>query len=71
MNPNIIRPSKIKEAAGISKSTAYRLTSEGKFPKPIKLTDKIVGWRASDIEEWLTKRAKAKPKAEQADQAEA
>jgi len=64
MNPNIIRPSGIKDAAGISKSTAYRLMEQGKFPKVIKLTDKAVGWRASDIEKWLAERAKVRKAAQ-------
>jgi len=30
-----------------------RLTKEGKFPKPIKLTEKVTVWKAEDVLVWL------------------
>jgi prophage regulatory protein len=30
--------------------------SEGKFPKPIKLGNKAVGWIEKEIEEWQSER---------------
>ena len=53
---NIIRPSKIKEATGLSRATCYRLAKAGKFPKPIKLSANATGWRGEDIARWLAER---------------
>lgn len=55
----IIRLSDVKAATGLSVSTIYRLASEEKFPKPIKLGSRSSGWVASEIQQWLTDRIKA------------
>ncbi len=49
----IIRPKEISEYAGISRSTAYRLMAVGEFPKLVKLSTRCVGWRTSDIDDFL------------------
>lgn len=53
---------RIKELAtmlGIGRSTIYRLISENKFPKQIKLTERTSVWRLSTINEWVESREKA------------
>ncbi|OCG07404.1 hypothetical protein A9G15_09345 [Gilliamella apis] len=42
----------------LSKATIYREIKQGKFPAPIQLTDRSVGWLMSEIEEWINKKAK-------------
>lgn len=37
--------------------TLYRLQQQGTFPKPIKITSHLVGWREQDVEAWLASRA--------------
>lgn len=41
------------EQTGLSKSTIYKLIKEGKFPKPLKLSKRSVGWRQSDLDNFL------------------
>lgn len=36
-----------------SSSTLWRKANAGKFPKPIKITDRITGWSVKEIREWL------------------
>jgi len=46
----------IKQAislTSLSKSTIYRLIQEGRFPKPLIISRRRVGWRQSDIYAWL------------------
>jgi prophage regulatory protein len=43
----------------LSRSTIYQLVSEGRFPRPIKIGDKAVAWRLSDIEDWIASREAA------------
>lgn len=49
--------SKAEIAPGIlpfSLQTLDRLVSKGKFPKPIQLSDRRVGWRKSIVLAWLS-----------------
>ncbi|RKZ95480.1 MAG: hypothetical protein DRQ46_08400 [Gammaproteobacteria bacterium] len=34
----------LKEIVGLARSTVYRMSSKGKFPKPIKLGERSSGW---------------------------
>ncbi len=36
-----------------SAATLWRKVKAGQFPKPVKLSDRITAWRASDIAAWL------------------
>ncbi|MCL7404909.1 AlpA family phage regulatory protein [Paradonghicola geojensis] len=40
----------------LSRSHLYALMKEGKFPKPIKLGARSVGWRVEDVEAWIATR---------------
>lgn len=56
-NPaEVIRPAGLKAAVGLSKSRAYELVKLGRFPAPIRLSDRAVGWRRADLERWLSER---------------
>ena len=54
-----LRRPAVEEATGLSRSAIYSLMSEGKFPKPVKLTSKAVAWPESAIAEGLAQRAAA------------
>ena len=53
MSVEIIRRKALEARIGLSCSTNYMMMSEGRFPRPIKIGRRAVGWRASDVEEWL------------------
>ena len=53
MSVEIIRRKALEARIGLSCSTIYMMMSEGRFPRPIKIGRRAVGWRASDVEEWL------------------
>ncbi|PKY11545.1 hypothetical protein B1757_03835 [Acidithiobacillus marinus] len=42
-----------------SRSTIYAWVKQGIFPKPVKIGPRAVGWRKSDIDEWLSSRESA------------
>ena len=52
----IIRPTQLANQLGVSKSTLWRLEKSGELPKRVTISERIVGWRESDIEEWLEKK---------------
>lgn len=50
---------KLKEVMGctaLSRSTIYKYLSEDRFPKPISLGERSVGWLDSEVEEWILAR---------------
>jgi len=54
----IVRRKELCQITGLSASTLWRLESEGDFPSRIHLGTKSVGWRRSEVEQWLATRSK-------------
>ena len=53
-----IRLNKVKEITSLSKSSIYRLISEGDFPKQIQIGKRAVVWVRSDINDWINQKLK-------------
>ncbi|MFM0385719.1 helix-turn-helix transcriptional regulator [Paraburkholderia dipogonis] len=49
----ILRRGQVEQEVGLKRSTIYQRMQEGTFPRPIRLGERAVGWRASDIELFL------------------
>jgi prophage regulatory protein len=43
----------------LGKSTIYAYVKDGKFPAPVKLGDRAVGWVEEEVAIWLEERIKA------------
>ncbi len=41
---------------GLSRSTINDLREKGKFPKALQLSEGRIGWRESDIDNWINSR---------------
>lgn len=52
-SPKILRLPEVMSATGLSRSTIYAYVANERFPKPIKLGPRAVGWLVIDIEEWI------------------
>ena len=52
----IARRPKVESVPGLACSTIYEQMKKGTFPKPIKLGERAVGWRMSEINAWLEQR---------------
>jgi len=59
MAHKFVRLPAVKERTGLSRSTIYLRISEGRFPKPISLGGRAVGWIEEEINEWLNLQIKA------------
>ena len=59
MHSQILRRKDVEAMIGLSRSTIYKLISQDMFPKPVQLGTRAVGWRLSDIEDWLNTRTSA------------
>ena len=55
MNDKLVTMAFITTFTGLTDKWSYKLTSEGKFPKPIKL-GRSSRWRESEVKRWLTER---------------
>jgi len=53
MQTKILRLPEVKDRTGLSRSTVYLRISESRFPTPITLGGRAVGWLESEIESWL------------------
>lgn len=44
------------DCTALSRSTIYKYISEDRFPKPVSLGERSVGWVDGEIEEWILSR---------------
>jgi prophage regulatory protein len=59
MATTILRLPEVKDRTGLSRSTIYLWISEDRFPRPISLGDRAVGWIESEIDAWLNEQIEA------------
>lgn len=52
----ILRRAEVERKTGFKRAHIYSLIAQGKFPKPIKLGIRAVGWDSLEIERWLIDR---------------
>ena len=52
----IMRRRAVELMTGLSRSTIYQQMADEDFPRPLKLGKRAVGWRESDIIQWLDSR---------------
>jgi len=60
---NILRLPAVKARTGLSRSTIYLRISEGRFPKPVSLGGRAVGWIETKVNDWLNQQIEANRKA--------
>jgi prophage regulatory protein len=51
--PRILRLSDVVAKTGLPTSTLYLAMAEGKFPKPIPISSRSVGWLSDEIDGWI------------------
>ena len=52
LDVEFLRLPSVLRRTGLGRSTIYRLVANEKFPAPVKLSGRAVGWRQSDLERW-------------------
>lgn len=52
----ILKLPEVTKLCGLSKSSVYQYMKNGHFPKCVSLGMRSVGWKASDIENWILSR---------------
>jgi prophage regulatory protein len=56
-----LRMPSVVRMTGLCRSTIYRLISENKFPAPVRVGDRAVAWRPTDIHRWSEERPASAP----------
>lgn len=51
-----LRLPEVLARTGLARSTVYELVAAGKFPAPVRLGPRRVGWAESEIEKWAMER---------------
>lgn len=51
-----IRQAEVLRKTALSRSTLYELIDAGKFPKPLKIGERINAWPQHEVEEWMQAR---------------
>ena len=52
----ILRLPEVQRRTGLSRSTIYVRLDQGRFPKPVSLGARAVGWIESEVDEWIRER---------------
>lgn len=52
----VMRRPEVERTVGLSRSAIYAAMDRGDFPRPIKIGRRAVGWKASDVTNWLESR---------------
>ena len=55
----ILRIREVMAVTGLPKSSVYQEIAAGKFPRPVRLSAKCVGWKSSVIQQWIDSREEA------------
>ena len=55
-DPKILRLLAVLDRVGLGKTALYAAIKRGDFPRPIKLSERAVGWRRVEVDEWISTR---------------
>ena len=55
----ILRLKEVNEVTGVCRATMYLMRKAGKFPQPIHISPRSVGWLEEDINQWIAERKAA------------
>ena len=59
MVQRVQRASGVAKSLAVAESSIWRWVAEGKFPKPIKLGERVTVWDLDDVEAFLAKQRAA------------
>jgi prophage regulatory protein len=59
----ILRRPEVERRLGLARSTIYELVAQRRFPAPVRLGSRAVGWLADEVDQWLEARVAARDEA--------
>ena len=48
----LLRASDVRRILGIADATLYRWIADGRFPRPVRVSERAVRWRSEDVQGW-------------------
>ncbi len=54
-----VRLPEVLARTGLSRSTIYVRLEQGRFPRPVSLGSRAVGWVEAEVDEWMCERIAA------------
>ena len=67
MPEKILRLPNVLDRTGLSRSTVYQRVTEGRFPRPVSLGARAVGWIETEVEEWIARQIEVSREIEASD----
>lgn len=58
MSTNVLRLPQLLKKVGLSRSAIYAAISEQRFPPPVRLGIRAVGWLEEEVEAWVLQQVK-------------
>lgn len=55
-NDRLLRRPIVEGMTGLPTSSLYDMMRQGRFPQPIKLSERSVAWRESEVTAWMSAR---------------
>lgn len=56
-NMRLLRLAAVQERTGLGRDSVYRLAKAGKFPRPVKISERASGWLESEVDAFIEQRA--------------
>ncbi|MFN7887256.1 MAG: helix-turn-helix transcriptional regulator, partial [Betaproteobacteria bacterium] len=56
--PTLLRRPQVEQRTGLSRSSLYEYITDGRFPPPVPLGPRAVGWLESEVSDWINARVK-------------
>ena len=56
MTERLIRRPEVEKMVGLKRSAIYKKMERGEFPKPVRIGERAVAWRLSEIIKWMDER---------------
>ncbi len=53
MTEKILRKPEVLASIGMGNTWLYEAVRRSDFPQPVKIGERAVGWRKTDVDEWL------------------
>ena len=66
MTDHLMRRKEVEERTCLARTTIYRKMRASTFPLPLKISERAVRWRSSDIDEYIESRPLATGEAQAA-----
>jgi prophage regulatory protein len=49
----ILRLPDVIRVTGLSRSSVYEKARRGQFPKSVRISERVIGWRIGEVRRWL------------------